>query len=1194
MRDKSLRRWLPLALGIVVFVCCRPVSAAEPDAPDFARDVRPILAKYCFKCHGPDDAGREAGLRLDVREGALAEADSGERAIVPGKPDASEMIARILADDESVQMPPPETKQVLSAEQKEILRRWIAAGAEYQPHWSFQAPQRSALPAIKQHDWPQNAIDHFVLSRLEREGLQPAAPADRYTLVRRVYLDLIGLPPTPEEARTFIDDDRPDAYEQLVDRLLASPAYGERWARRWLDLARYADTNGYEKDRVRSIWPYRDWVIDALNADMPFDQFTIEQLAGDMLPNATLSQQIATGFHRNTMINEEGGIDPLEFRYHAVVDRINTTATTWLGLTLGCAQCHTHKYDPIPHREYYAMMAYLNNADEPQIPVPQPEIAARRQQLLDQIARLEAELPEKFAVLKKHDYSPIKVITAKATGGARIDVADDETALVQGDNPGSGTYTLRFTTDAQTAASLRLEALTDPALPSTGPGRTPHGNFVLTDLKVQVALRDHPAQNIPVKLAQASADFSQQNFPVAHAIDQDPKTGWAIQGSGQWNTTRTATFVFDKPVKAASELVWMVTLDQRFGSQHTLGKFRISVGATPENQSDERGSELFERHFAAWQAEARKQAVRWTVLQPTSASSEVPVLKVLDDHSILSCGDLTKRDVYTVEFATPVPAFTALRLEAIPDDRLPARGPGRIYYEGPAGDFFLSQISATANEKPLTFQKAVHSFASGASTAEKAIDADPQTGWSINGGQGQTHTAIFVLDQPASAGQSLEVQLLFERYYAAGLGRFRLSVSDDPEATKSVSLPADIHEALLVEPAQRSSRHQARLREYFASIAPELAAERSVIEDLRKQLPAFPTTLVMSERPESHPRTTHRMHRGEFLQPKEEVAAAPLSCVAPPLPNREPDRLTFAEWLIQTDNPLTARVTVNRHWQSLMGRGLVRTTDDFGLQGELPSHPELLDWLAIEFMERGWSVKDLHRQIVTSATYRQSARVTPALAERDPQNILLARGPRVRLEAEQIRDYALAVSGLLSLKQRGPSVFPPQPPGVTTEGAYGALAWNVSAGEDRYRRGLYTFAKRTAPYAMLATFDGPSGEACVARRELSNTPLQALVLLNDEAFFEAARQLGQYVAALPGDDAHKCAALFERVMIRPATTQESEQLLAFVQTQRARLQNKELDPEVLAAPGAANRIEAAAWTLVARVLLNLDETVTKE
>jgi hypothetical protein len=976
-------------------------------------------------------------LRLDERTGATKDLDSGVKAVVPEEPEASELVRRIFSADESERMPPAEANKPLNDEQKRILKAWVASGANYEAHWAF-VPPRQVPPPTDGDDTgrltppARQAIDAFIRARLQATGLTPPADADRYTLVRRVSLDLVGLPPTPEEADAFVNDPSPDAYERLVDRLLASPHYGERWARRWLDLARYADTNGYEKDRVRSMWPYRDWVIRALNADMPFDQFTIEQLAGDMLPGATLDQRIATGFHRNTMINEEGGIDPLEFRYHAMVDRNNTTATVWLGLTLGCAQCHTHKFDPIPHADYYRQMALLNNADEPTIDVPQPDIAGRRAEIEQAITKLETELPSRFPA-------------EEGEGGA------------------------------------------------AGP---------------------------------------------AH----------------------------------------------------------------------------LEKKFAAWLDAETKRTVKWQLLKPIAATSGVPTLTIQDDGSIFASGDMTKRDVYDVTLdAAGLDGITAIRLEAMPDERLPKGGPGRIYYEGPIGDFWLSKVTLTptrsvsegasttdpANPAPLQFKSATHSFANGKNAAAAAIDDDPQSGWSINGGQGRTHYAVFVLERPLEAAPAIDLKLLFERYYAAGLGRFRVWATTDERGGEARDFSNEVEALLLNAAEKRTPEQRQRLLAQFVQVAPELAAEREKIKKLRDSLPELPTTLVMQERPNGHPRTTFVHHRGEFLQPIDAVEAGVLSIFRPPAGGMPGDRLAFARWLVSDENPLVGRVTMNRHWAALFGTGIVRTVEDFGYQGEPPSHPELLDWLAVEFTKhRGWSLKSMHRLMVTSSAYRQSASIqSPETA--DPDNRLLSRFPRTRLEAELVRDAALRVAGHLTNKLGGPGVFPPQPPGITTEGAYGKLEWKVSADEDRYRRGLYTFAKRTAPYAMFATFDGPSGEACTARRDVTNTPLQALTMLNDEVLVEAAQALGRDAARLATaptrrESAEVARHLFRRCLTRPPTDEELRLLVEFYEAQKVRLAGGDLEAAKIAGPGEEDAVERAAWTLVARALLNLDETITKE
>ena len=1178
----------PVATWLSLLVLVGPATAADVD---FARDVRPILARHCFKCHGPDEGQRQADLRLDDRKIATGPAESGERAIVPGEPEASELIRRISSDDADVVMPPPETKNPVTAAERATLKQWIAAGAEYKPHWAFQPPTQAKLPKVKQADWPRGPIDRFVLARLEAAGLAPSPEANKHTLVRRVYLDLIGLPPTPEEADAYLNDPAPDAYEKLVDRLLASPHYGERWARRWLDLARYADTNGYEKDRVRSIWPYRDWVIRALNADMPFDRFTIEQLAGDMLPSATIDQRVATGFHRNTMLNEEGGIDPLEFRFYATVDRINTTATTWLALTLGCAQCHTHKYDPIPHAEYYRMLAFLNNADEPELEVPQPALATRRQELEAQIRALEADLPNQFPIESDLRWQSPAPLTVTSAGGATVEQLDDGSVRLSGANPDSDTYSITIDSDLTAVTSIKIEALTDPALPSTGPGRTPHGNFVLGEISVAAAPRDGSAPAQPLKLVRGDADFAQANFPAAQAIDGNPKTGWAIHGPAPWNVNRSATFTLDKPAGFAGGTRWTIRLDQQFGMQHTLGRFRVSLGqpAAPAADGVDRRQELLTARFNAWLAEQTGRVVRWTVLRPASATAKVPLLTILPDASVLASGDQTKSDVYELKFDTRLRGITAIRLEVLPSDELPKRGPGRVYYEGPPGDFFLSEFTARTPAGPLKLTGASQTFGN----AALAIDGDPQSGWSTNGEQGRPHEAVFNLVQPLADSTGLAVELLFEKYYSAGLGRFRISATDSA-APAAHGLPGEIEDLLLKPEGQRTAAERQRLLDYYLSVAPELAPAREAIKKLRDQIPAYPTTLVMAERPAQNPRPTFRHHRGEFLQPKEAVTADVLSLL-PPLPKGAAhNRLTFARWLVDGRNPLVGRVIMNRQWGALFGRGLVRTTEDFGFQGELPTHPELLDWLAVEFVRQGWSLKKMHRLMVTSATYRQSARVLPDLLERDPQNRLLARAPRFRLDAELVRDAALRACGLLSPKLGGPSVFPLQPANITAEGTFGALAWNVSPGEDRYRRGLYTFTKRTAPYAMFATFDAPSGEACLGRREVSNTPLQSLALLNDAVFVEAAQALGRMIAARSGTDEERAVDLFRRVLTRTPTDDERALILKFYADQQERLAGGQLIAATLAGSSDGDAIARAAWTLTARTLLNLDETITRE
>ncbi len=1252
----ELVRFMKLNLVVLIalaFISCVRSEATADEAPLFDREVRTILSRFCFKCHGPDEQQRQSGLRLDVRDAAIAPAESGKAAIVPKQPQASELLRRIgLPSDSDEHMPPASTKLEMSEAQREVLRRWIAAGAEYRPHWAFVAPVRPTLPKVADIDWPRNGIDHFVLQKLEKERLAPSPIADRYTLARRVYLDLIGLPPTPAEADEFVDDRSPDAYERLVDRLLASPSYGERWARRWLDLARYADSNGYEKDRARSMWPYRNWVINAINADMPFDQFTIEQLAGDMLPNGTVDQRIATGFHRNTTLNEEGGIDPLEFRFHAMTDRVATTGSVWLGLTIGCAQCHTHKYDPIPHTDYYRFLAMLNNTDEPEFDVPVPELLAQQAEIDRRVAEMETDLPNRFPLPDEFTWTTLKPISVKAASGATTEILDDAAVLISGTNSETDGYEIELHSELLDVAAIRVEAMTDSKLPSKGPGRTPHGNFVLSEITANIVTRDVAGEIQRLKFARATADFSQESFPAANAIDGNDKVGgWAIHGPGEWNVNRSAVFVLAQPAGFADKVArWTIRLEQQHGMKHTLGKFRISLGRSNDNGGslEQRRCDHFTKKFETWLAGAEASVVRWTPLRPIGATSNLPLLTIEEGGSVIASGDMSKGDLYEVAFKTDQSDIVAIRLEALPDDRLPKHGPGRVYYEGPHGDFFLSDIELSVGVDPQTasrrrFARATQSFASGVNTAAAALDDNKQTGWSINGGQGKPHVAVFQLGEPLGAAGLFHVRMLFEKYYAAGIGRFKVSATSDVHAADSPMFPVEIEVALSTPRERRSAAQVEQLKRHFVTIALELASERQAIEQLRSQRPALPTTLVFAERPASNPRPTQRHHRGEFLQPKEAVTPGGLSFL-PPLPRGSAaNRLTLARWLVSADNPLTARVTVNRHWATFFGRGLVKTQEDFGLQGALPTHPELLDWLATEFAgnatpetnpkrQRGrtlqnasssestqataladasgyladapsmvgtesqptaWSLKRLHRLIVTSATYQQSSRVTPELLQRDAANERLARGPRFRVEAELVRDSILSISGLLGRKIGGPSVFPPQPANVTTEGTYGALAWKVSEGLDRSRRSLYTFAKRTAPFAMFTTFDAPSGEACVCRREVTNTPLQALTLLNDGTFTETAQALGRRFASQSGTVESRLQELFRVCLTRPATDDEVKLLTEFLQSQRQRLTERQLDAVILAGAGEGDSIERAAWMIVARAILNLDESVTK-
>lgn len=997
---------------------------ALADAVDFQRDIQPLFVKHCYSCHGADK--QRGGLRLDIRKAALEGGDVGP-AWIAGKASESEIIKRVRGDDPDEIMPPkgdPLTKAEVA-----LLTKWIDGGAawpEGEPvqvgrrksdHWSFQPVVRPALPKVKDESWPRNAIDHFILAKLESQGIRPSPEADRYTLIRRLYLDLLGLLPTPEEADAFVKDTSKDAYEKLVDRLLASPHHGERWGRHWLDQARYADSNGYSVDSPRTMWPYRDWVIRAINDDMPFDQFTIEQLAGDLLPNPTRDQLIATAFHRNTMINQEGGVKADQFRIEASFDRVATTSQVWLALTLACAQCHTHKFDPITQKEYYQFFAFFNSTEDannvgPTVQVTTPELEAKLASMEKKLATAEQKLRE-------------------------LDKAKKSTA-----------------------------------------NKTP-----------------------------------------------------------------------------------------------------------------------------APQQTAKTDETRWTTLEPTKLESKGgATLKSLDDGSILVTGKLPANDTYEITAKTKLPRLAALRLEALTHDSLPSKGPGLIS----TGNFVLTKLMLEKDGKEIPWSDAQASHSQPGYPVEHAIDDERDTGWAINVGKGtpagvkmnDNHVAYFLLAEPIPTGDAtFRVSLRFELNTNYLLGRFRLSFTDDVSLLRPETLPAGNEREALVK---------------------EIATLKKQVADGRKGVPSL---MVMRELPE--PRPSNIFIRGDFLRLGPEVTPD-VPEVLPELhgkadsksENRRlqqrpeplnpksaaetsksiPNRLDLARWLVAPENPLTPRVTMNRVWMRYFPKGLVETEEDFGSQGSRPTHPELLDWLAGEFIARKWSMKAMHKLIVTSATYRQASHHRGDLADIDPFNKLLARQSRLRVEAEIIRDVSLAASGLLSSKIGGPSVRPPQPPGVY-EFTQNRQGWTVATDEDRYRRGLYTFFFRSAPYPMLSTFDVPSlTQTCTARIR-SNTPLQSLTLANDEAMFEMAQGLASRVLATKATDADRMAKLFRLCLIRQPDAFEVKRLHAFLIQQRDRFTKDTSAAKQVATlkrPGDVTDAEAAAWTAVARAVMNLDEFITRE
>ncbi len=1018
-------------------------STASKEKIDFVRDVQPLLKRHCFKCHASDK--REGGFRLDVRSAAFAGGDEGI-AIRKGESGNSSLITRVSGEDPDVVMPPEGDR--LTPAEVDVLKQWVdqgsiwpdsAAGENVRPdHWSYQPVLRPEIPIVRDGKWVRNAVDAFVLAKLESRRFAPSPPADRYTLIRRLYLDLLGLPPHPDDVDAFVNDSSPKAYEQLVSKLLMSPHFGERWGRHWLDMARYADSDGYEKDRARpNAWRWRDWVIDAINKDIPFDQFTIEQLAGDLLPNATADQKLATAFHRQTLTNTEGGTDQEQFRVEACFDRTETTGAVWLGLTVGCARCHTHKYDTITQREYYQLFGFFNNGDETSLQVPISEEAtakyendlaahnskvAKQEQALSQLRKTlvpellawEDAYRKKVTTLNMLEKSPVtwhvtEFESMKASSGAIFTRQEDGSYLVEGPPgktiPDKDEYTLLLRAPDGEITGLLVETIPDKRLPSSGAGRAKNGNFVLSDVRVYSAATRELKKEHRQKLAAADADFSQENFPPANAIDGDvARTGWAV--SPKMKEAHSARFLTDDPLPKLKERWIQVVLDQQYGGQHTIGRFQVSI-----------------------------------------------------------------------------------RTGSHPSDGLPK-------------------------------------------------------------------DVLVILDIPTN---------------------------------------------------RRSEKQHSQFLDWFVRHDSKGKALTAQLATTKKAAPKPPvmSVRILTQRLKS-PRTTHMFRRGEFLDPMKDHTIVPAGLqVMHDLKARaetSADRLDLAQWLASSNNPLTPRVTANHVWKQLFGQGIVRTVNDFGVRGDKPSHPQLLDWLADEFRGNlGWSRKELIRTIVNSATYRQTSASRPELNETDPQNLLLARQNRTRVEAEIIRDLSLSVSGLLSAKVGGPSVFPPLPPGVAELSYANNFKWATSKGENRYRRGMYTFFKRTSPHPNLTLFDCPDSNLTCVSRNSSNTPLQALTLLNNEIFVEAAREFGQRIGKYSGSDRNRLAQAFRLCVSRHPTVSEIDQFQEMLNASRKWYEANKDAARALGKAGTESesskndndQFEVAAWIATCRIMLNMDEFITR-
>lgn len=1012
-RRPSFSPWAAAGLSVALFT-----SGAEagPQRIGFNEKIRPILSNACFQCHGPDEKKREADLRLDTFEGATRDL-GGYKAVLPGKPDQSALIERMLSHDKDEVMPPPKSKKPRPTEaQIQVLKQWISEGAQYEGHWSFQPVRKVEPPAVRSGASVRNPVDRFILAKLDALNIKPSPEADKATLLRRVHLDLTGLPPTPQEQEQFLKDTSVDAYERLVDRLLASPHYGERWARHWLDQARYADSDGYSIDGARPMWPYRDWVIRALNEDMPFDQFTREQIAGDLLPNATRSQKIASAFHRNTMINAEGGSDPEQFRNESVVDRVNTTGAVWLGLTLGCAQCHTHKYDPISHREYFKLFAFFNSSTD-----------------VNSVGETLPVVPGEIFPAPRAKVSP-----------------------------------------AQYAAGLK-------------------------------------------RVADAQSTASQRRAE------------------------------------------WLKKL------------------------------------------ESAQEPTRWhapKAVSATAKSGRQP--RVLEDGAVVVPSAGAPQDVVEIHFTPDQAKASAFRLRLLPDSSFNAQ------YAGTAqdGSFALTEIELTVDGNVQPFAWAVSDLNDPKNPVSTAIDRDPQTAWQLDPKRAESkglHEAWFFLKEPlAVEGKRCVVRLRHESGKNRLIGKFAVEVADEePLLPPEPKVAQEAWKLSRQTKPGTNPNHPALLAAFKKMDAPQVIAEAELGRLSAIAQPA--QLLIMKDLPKPRPTLLHL--RGDFLN--QDKTLGPLQpdtlAVLPPMaPSDQPrTRLDLAKWLVDPRNPLTPRVTVNRVWMRYFGKGLVETENDFGTQGTAPTHPELLDWLSSELVSGGWSLKKLHRTIVTSATYRQSSTARKDLREIDPLNLLLARQNRIRVDAEIIRDSALASSSLLDATLGGPPVFPPQPEGVFAF-TQAAKPWVVSTGGARFRRALYTHFYRSAQHPLTSTFDAPNFSTTCTRRLSSNTPLQALMTANDEAFMEMAQAAAQGLwKKVPGtskaEDAERIKQGFVSFLCRPPSDQELRRSQQFLGARRKALAESPQDAALIAGTSAGpGPVELAAWTEFTRALINTDERITRE
>jgi hypothetical protein len=1172
--------WFLKIAALTVLAGIQAALAEIPvKGPNFSRDIRPILSENCFACHGPDEKARKAKLRLDTKEGAFAEID-GKPVIVAGESGKSELVRRITTADPEDKMPPEKSGKHLSEQQIDLLKHWVDSGAKWELHWAFEKPVRPPLPEVRHKDWPQNPIDYFTLAKMEQEGLAPSPQADKRTLVRRSTLDLTGLPPTIDEVDSFLADNTKGSYDTLVDRLIDSSHYGEQTARYWLDAARYADSHGYHIDSPRMVWKYREWVIDAFNKNMPFDEFTIDQLAGDMLPNARTDQIVASGFNRCNMTTGEGGAIDEEYRVKYAADRVETLSMVWMGLTMGCCQCHSHKFDPMTQKEFYQMAAFFNgiaeNAMDGNAPAPPPsikvptkeqseemgkfdkEIAAFKEKLdgpnseLDAAqARWETEWRDKL----KTDWAVLDPIESKSKGGASFKKLEDHSYLVEGTNSDKETYEFVYRVGPAPVSGLRLEALIDDSLHSKGPGRSDNGNFVLSEFQVDAAPITQPDKRQRIRFSSAFADYSQEKFPVANAIDGKNETGWGIDGMNK-HESRSAVFIPEHPITFAggTELRVRLVFETQF-AKHTIGRVRVAVAHEGEGLRM-----LTPPMFTSWQ-----------MVGPFTAGSGEEAFN--KDFGPEKQVDLTQ-------------SWNDAKLKwvAKPDF---ADGKANNLSGDNAATYLYRTITVPQPRKlTLSFgsDDAIKVWLNGKAVLEKNVQRGVEPD--------QDKVTVDL-----NAGEN---QLLVKAVNYSGAYAFYFK----PGAADAHEITPEIAQSLVLSGGTVSDAQKSELRKFYRkNFSPgwqELADQLKKVEDQKKTLDGQIAMCMVSKELDT-PRDTYLLIRGEYDHRGEKVLPG-VPSILPPLPHSEKtNRLALAKWLVDKNNPLTARVTVNRFWQRYFGTGLVKTTEDFGAQGEQPTHPELLDWLAVEFMESGWDVKHIQKLMVTSATYKQSSKLTPDLLQKDSLNKFYARGPRFRMDAEMIRDNALAVSGLLVDKIGGPSVKPYQPPGLWTEVSYGFKEDYVpDKGEGLYRRSMYTYWKRQSPPPGMTTFDAPSREVCTVRRPRTNTPLQALALMNDPQYVEASRALATRMIKQGSADVEQRIDFgFRLATARPPSEKEKEVLLSVYKEQLAQYSaNKEAATKLLSVgeskpDPAIDTAELAAWTSVASMILNLDATITK-